>query len=79
MMKHLSLALLFAMAATGGMATADSFDSLDSIVNFPREFQRHNKKKHDRDKHCDKRRDHAEDRREREHRHHRRDKEHRRR
>ncbi|MBR1981556.1 MAG: hypothetical protein IKA23_02240 [Akkermansia sp.] len=78
MMKRLSLALLFAMAATGGMATADSFDTLDSIVNFPREFQRHNKKKHARDKHCNKRHERAEDRRERDRRHRRRQEHHRR-
>lgn len=62
MWKKLSLALVFAYAMNSGLAVADSFDSLNSILEVSRQFSDH---KHDKKmrKKEEKRREQREERR----------------
>lgn len=62
MWKKITLALLFCFAMRGGIAVAESFDSLDAILNVDKQIQDH---KHDKKmrKKAEKRRDRREDRR----------------
>lgn len=62
MWKKITLALLFCFAMRGGIAVAESFDSLDAILNVDKQIQDH---KHDKKmrKKAEKRRERREDRR----------------
>ncbi len=62
MWKKITLALLFCFAMRSGIAVAESFDSLDAILNVDKQIQDH---KHDKKmrKKAEKRRDRREDRR----------------
>ena len=46
MWKKFTLALLFCFAMRGGMAVAESFDSLDAIINVDKQIRdyKHDKK-----------------------------------
>lgn len=77
MKKKFSLILIYILSATGGIAVAESFESLDAILNTARDVSnaRHDRKMEQRRE--NRRREYRRDKREREKRH--RDCEHRRR
>lgn len=62
MWKKITLALLFCFAIQGGMAVAESFDSLDAIINADKQIRdyKHDKKMR---KKAEKRRERREQRR----------------
>ena len=62
MWKKFTLALLFCFAMRGGMAVAESFDSLDAIINVEKQIRdyKHDKKMRKKE---EKRREHREQRR----------------
>ena len=70
MWKKFTLALLFCFAMRGGMAVAESFDSLDAIINVDKQIRdyKHDKKmrkkeEKSRDRREQRRRDRHDDRR----------------